>query len=224
MISRLNKKLGPAGLMIAVLALVVALGGMAFAKGVIITKLNQIAPSVRKQLKGKVGPQGPKGDTGMPGPTGPAGAKGDTGPAGKDGIDGKDGQDGEPGEPGVCSPSEPECVLPPGATLTGNFAASSNSGKRGYGAISFPLRLPSDPVTHVVLPGEDKSGEGCPGAPANPEADPGHLCLYFEAVQNASFSDSPSPDRTSGLVFELLPETAEIITYAFGSWAVTAPA
>src|SRR3954447_5081493 len=148
MVSRFKNKISPAGLIIAVLALIVALGGVAFAKGVIITKLNQISPSVRKQLKGNTGSQGLKGDTGAPGATGPAGAKGETGLPGKDGVNGKDGEPGEPGEPGICSPSEPECVLPPGATLTGHFAANSSNEKAAYGAISFLLRLPTSPQVH----------------------------------------------------------------------------
>ncbi|WP_157592042.1 hypothetical protein [Solirubrobacter soli] len=53
------------------------LGGTAVAKGgYLITKPNQIKPSVRAALKGDSGPQG------IPGPQGPQGVQGPAGPAG----------------------------------------------------------------------------------------------------------------------------------------------
>jgi hypothetical protein len=77
---------------IAVLALVFAMAGGAWAaKGVIITKLSQIKPSVQKQLKGKRGAPGAPGAPGATGPAGPkgdAGAKGDQGPQGSPGANG----------------------------------------------------------------------------------------------------------------------------------------
>jgi hypothetical protein len=101
---------GPATV-VAVIALSVALCGGAFAAtasktkkkgGVVITKLSQIKPSVRKQLEGAAGPAGPagpigpaglagaKGDTGLQGPAGAAGAKGDPGTSGAAGANGED--------------------------------------------------------------------------------------------------------------------------------------
>ncbi len=74
----------PSGaLVVALVALFVALGGTAMASGWVITRLGQIKPSVRHQLRGNVGPQGPAGPTG---PTGARGAAGATGPAGIPGV------------------------------------------------------------------------------------------------------------------------------------------
>lgn len=65
---------------IAILALVLALGGTAVAASrYVITKSSQIKPSVLKELKGK---QGPKGSPGSQGPRGLAGPQGAAGPAG----------------------------------------------------------------------------------------------------------------------------------------------
>jgi hypothetical protein len=106
---------GPATV-IAVIALSVALCGGAFAatasktkkkSGVVITKLSQIAPSVRNQLKGAQGPPGPAGPTGPAGAAGAPGAKGDIGPQGPAGKDGKEGPKGTEGE-GVVVTEVPE--------------------------------------------------------------------------------------------------------------------
>lgn len=81
------RRLSPATV-IAVVALVFALGGTALASGYIITNVKQIKPSVLKRLRGNRGMRGPrglpgaqgvKGDTGS---SGPQGTKGDTGPSG----------------------------------------------------------------------------------------------------------------------------------------------
>ena len=97
MLSRLRQRLASGGpaTVVAVIALSVALCGGAFAAtasktkksgGVVITKLSQISPSVRNQLKGAAGP---KGDAGAPGAKGDQGLKGDQGAKGNDGALGK---------------------------------------------------------------------------------------------------------------------------------------
>ncbi len=222
MFSRIKDKLGPAGLILAVVALVAALGGAALAKGVIITKLSQISPSVQKKLKGKIGPPGQQG---LAGPQGPKGDPGTTGPAGPDG---KDGKDGEPGEPGICSVSEPECVLPAGATLTGPWAFYEKRLTEGspYAVvmISYPLRVFPAPTENFVDVGE--TDPDCSGTALDPEADPGNLCIYadtgLENVGEPTFQGLLTSDLTSGLglAFEI-PEGE--VAFGVGSWAVTAP-
>lgn len=61
---------------IAVLALVLALGGTAVASGYLITSLGQIKPSVRQALKGNRGPRGFAGPRGLQGLQGPQGNPG----------------------------------------------------------------------------------------------------------------------------------------------------
>src|SRR6476659_8445695 len=97
------------GLVIAVVALFIALGGTAFASHFLITSTSQIKPSVLKKLQGKTGRPGAKGATGAAGAQGKegpaaregkadaAGKEGPTGPAGKEGIPGKEGKEGPPG-------------------------------------------------------------------------------------------------------------------------------
>ena len=73
----MHRRITPS-LVIALLALVVAVGGgTAFAASkYIITSTKQIKPSVRKALKGKKGPAGAQGPQGMPGLRGPQGPAG----------------------------------------------------------------------------------------------------------------------------------------------------
>src|SRR2546423_685496 len=86
------------GLVIAVVALFIALGGTAFAaKHYLITSTGQIKPSVLKKLRGNRGPAGAKGATGATGATGAAGPAGAPGALGKEGPAGKEGKEGPPG-------------------------------------------------------------------------------------------------------------------------------
>jgi hypothetical protein len=220
MFSRIKDRLGVAGLVVAILALVVALGGVALAKGVIITKLNQISPSVQKKLAGKtgsVGPQGPAGVAGTPG------AKGD---AGSEGKPGEAGEEGEPGEAGFCSVGNPKCVLPQSATLTGTWSANSAGSAEFHEAffsISFPLRVVPQPGVRVIEEGESPTIE-CPGSVSHPEAAPGFVCMYVDFAFNntGGIRFEEGYDRSSGLVGHLAePTDITQDTYAFGSWAVT---
>lgn len=88
MFMKLRSNFGIPGV-ISVIALVLAMAGGAYAaKGAIITKLNQISPSVQKQLKGKAGAPGAPGANGIPGTPGAQGSAGPAGSAGKDGSPG----------------------------------------------------------------------------------------------------------------------------------------
>jgi hypothetical protein len=75
---------------IAVLALFVALGGTAYASGLIpgsqiknhSIPVKKLTGAAIKSLRGQLGPTGPQGPKGDPGPQGNPGPKGDTGPQG----------------------------------------------------------------------------------------------------------------------------------------------
>jgi hypothetical protein len=70
----------------ATLALILAMSGTAIAaKHYIITRTNQIKPSVLHQLRGTRGPAGARGPAGTPGTGGPAGPQGPQGPGGPPG-------------------------------------------------------------------------------------------------------------------------------------------
>ncbi len=73
---RILRKRPSGALVVAVVALFVALGGTAMAGGYVITRLGQIKPSVRHQLRGNAGPQGAQGAPGAQGAQGPQGPAG----------------------------------------------------------------------------------------------------------------------------------------------------
>lgn len=101
MFRRLHNRLGTAGLIVAIVAVVVALGGSALAASNALTgKQKREVKNIAKQYAGKDGSQGPAGQTGAPGPKGDAGGAGTNGTNGKDGEAGKDGTNGKDGEPG----------------------------------------------------------------------------------------------------------------------------
>jgi hypothetical protein len=93
------------GTVIAVVALVMALGGTAIAaQRYVITNTKQISPAVLKQLAAMASQGASKG---APGATGPGGANGATGPAGPQGERGPEGPRGEKGERGQEGPPGP---------------------------------------------------------------------------------------------------------------------
>jgi Collagen triple helix repeat (20 copies) len=258
MFSLLRNRFGVPGV-IAMIALVFAMLGGAYAatqparqykkKGYVITKLNQIKPSVQKQLKGEAGPPGPVGPAGSGGVAGKEGQRGERGEAGQNGTDGEDGEDGEDG---VCSVSQPECILPPEATETGSWfgrGGTFGEGLEAYFPISFPIPLTagldSNHVHYIAPNGKENNpggepvitpidcGSGIePGVnAANPQANPGHLCVYAAKQNNATtvnlaFRDpatatSINGSSANGTLLEIITEGSS--SYAYGTWAVTAP-
>lgn len=224
---KIHEKLGTAGLIVAVVALVAALTGSAFAA------VDKLSPQEKKEVKkiaksfAKKGPTGPQG---LAGPAGAPGAKGDTGAKGATGPEGPEGPTGEEGPPGPT-----ETKLPPGETLTGTwgFKAVEESGNYPV-PITFALRVEPAPAefensTNYIPAGSPPTTE-CPGTVAEPEAAPGEFCIYggegpaalIGASVNAALMNSEfwSPDRTSGVVVPMTIEESE--ARGRGTWAVTA--
>ena len=94
MFQRLRSQFGTAGLVVAIVALIAALAGGAYAAN------GSGGAKATASAKGKPGPRGKTGKTGPAGPQGPAGAKGDTGPAGAKGDTGAKGDKGDTGDTG----------------------------------------------------------------------------------------------------------------------------
>ena len=141
MLSRIHNKLGTAGLVVAIVALIAALGGAAYA-----ASDNHLSGGEKKEVtkiakkyagkNGAPGAQGPKGDTGAPGApgakgaTGPKGDKGDKGATGPKGEKGEKGATGPKGDKGATGPAGIVSPLPSGQTETG--AVNVNSGPTYY--------------------------------------------------------------------------------------------
>lgn len=114
-IRAIREPFGTAGLIIACVALIAALGGTALAAA----KLNSTQKKEVEKIAKKVSKPGPAGATG---PAGPAGAKGDNGAAGANGTNGTAGKDGE----GVTISAASTGECPEGGS---KFTNASGSGK-----------------------------------------------------------------------------------------------
>jgi hypothetical protein len=214
MLSRIHQRLGTAGLIIAVVALVVALTGTAFAA------VDRLSSQEKKEVKKIAKSFQGKGPTGAPGPQGSAGAAGPAGPAGADGAPGQPGETGPTGPPGPTS-----AKLPSGETETGLWSFVEQGAAAEFVTMSYPLKLNSGPTFNYVALGSPDPD--CPGSVTNPQADPGNLCIYSKELVNATLApsnggfDAYSEDKKSGAVIEfLISGGAE--AFGWGSWAVTA--
>jgi hypothetical protein len=232
MLERLRSQIGTAGLIVAIVALVAALGGGAYAA----TGGGKATASAKaKQGKqGKTGKTGPAGPAGPAGSAGQAGAKGDTGPKGDTGAQGPQGEPGPRGEVGPTGPAGPtETTLPPGKTSTGDWAVTvAPEGFAAYTSISFPLKLSAVPTFHYVTQEEVELGTApaeCPGKYQIPAAEPGQFCMYLgeSGIENIlppppSSVGPLTSDHLSGITVEFDTETPSNGGLAQGSWAVTA--
>jgi Collagen triple helix repeat (20 copies) len=244
MFAVIRRRLTP-GTAIAILALVLAMAGGAYAaqKGVIITSIKQISPSVQKKLKGKQGPAGPQG---APGAQGSAGANGKDGTPGKEGPQGPEGKEGKAGKEGKeGSPWTAGGTLPSKKTETGSWAVGETITPQFN--IDVPLSffiplvgpLDSSHVHYinkagkeVPLLGEEVTSTACLGKASEPSAEPGNLCVYASRetsilISNASIFD-PAPegsDKSGASVagaFMRIHRTEEE-GQGYGTFAVTAP-
>jgi hypothetical protein len=124
----------------------------------------------------------------------------------------------------------PGGMLPIGSTLRGSYVGSQYSGVDGFENISFIYELPSKPLVHFI-PDGGAAPAACPGSAANPEAAPGHLCVY-ESTNHVGTTttscaifrpDGPCNDASVfGFIIWYRSTTADAFSY--GSWAVTAAA
>jgi hypothetical protein len=247
MFERIHQKLGTAGFVIAILALVAALGGTAFAAA----KLNGTQKKeVEKIAKKYAGAPGANGTAGPAGPVGPAGPKGDAGAnggAGAVGPTGPAGAKGATGATGATGLSGFTATLPSGKTETGTWSISQGwTGGTGLfpnTAISFPIPLAAGGgegsaagFNQKATEEEEFEASGCQGTVAEPTAPPGKLCVYthFEEGSNAE-TGFVEPRALDGSLFSYGTSGATLFVgilkgnelpskiEASGSWAVTAP-
>ena len=199
---RLKEPFGKAGLILAVVALVFAMLGGAYAAtsskrhhkrgnagaalakkySKVFSKRFSAAFSKRFATAGPAGPQGPKGDNGGNGSSGPKGDTGATGPQGPQ---------GDPGDVWTTG------TLPDTGTLTGVYGVDStdtatggffggssvDDGTENYVPVSFTIPVFPAPTPVFVDPnistGGYGSAAGCPGVVNGvPRANPGKFCIY----------------------------------------------
>jgi len=94
----IREPFGTAGLVVACVALIAALGGTALAAGALTGKQKKEVEKIAKKFAGKPGAAGAQGPAG---PQGAAGANGKDGAQGEKGAKGDNGSPGSPGTPGT---------------------------------------------------------------------------------------------------------------------------
>lgn len=161
MFHKVRERLGSAGLAVAIVALIVALSGGAYAATATNSAKKPAKGLTKAQvmalIKANPGPQGPQG---LPGPSGGAGAKGDLGTPGSQGNKGDTGTSITLTPIGLGGPTS-KCEGLGGATLKENAAPGAEkdicTGKKG---IQGDKGDPGDPwsVGGVLPPGESETG------------------------------------------------------------------
>ncbi len=222
MLSRIHQRLGTAGFVIAIVALIVALGGAAYAAlpGLNSKQKKEVKKIAKKEVK-KIAKKLVKA-----GPAGPAGAKGDAGATGATGASGPTGAAGPTGAIGPEGPAGPtETRLPPGKTIKGlwQFQVNQSTDKLGLLTVSFPLRVEPGPSPVYMAPKAPPTEE-CPGNEDEPEAKKGFLCLYAKVtVGTENVPVSLSANSTLGFLAKWKLESTADLAFAYGTYAVTAP-
>ncbi|MGN6203263.1 MAG: hypothetical protein ACTHNY_12795 [Solirubrobacterales bacterium] len=206
MLSRLHGKLGTAGLIVAIVALVAALTGAAFAAGGLTKRQEKQVVKIAKKYAGKRGPAGKPGPAGPQGPAGAPGAKGDTGAKGDKGDTGDRGPEGSPWVAGG--------VLPSTETETGAWSLGVSKEGLLIDTISFNIPLEEVPTAEVV---SGSPTANCPGTAVEPSAEPGFLCLY---PKEGIAPDNVEPFAWGAALAKFNPTEAQL--FGFGSFAVTA--
>lgn len=228
MISRIHSKLGTAGFIVAIVALVAALGGGAYAaqQGLNSKQKKQVKNIAKNEAK-KYANSNP-GAPGAPGPAGAAGPKGDAGATGPEGPPGPEGEEGPEGSPWTAGG-----VLPSTKTETGVWGGTLNFGASEIKVAeqaSFNIPLTAPPTVNIIQKnGTASPGSlaNCPGTPSDPKANPGHFCAYAvtpeEEPEGLGFGGGNATSLRSfksGVLMQLNIPTFSAIG---GSWAVTAP-
>ncbi len=202
------RTLGPflRGNAIALLALLVALGGASYAAVKLpkdaVTAWHIRADAVRSSevkdfsLRRKdfkpgqlpAGEAGPAGEQGPPGEQGPAGADGADGAPGPQGPAGPQGPTGPQGSPGPRGADGRSALTPlrAGETVRGILIANYRTPTPGLLSVaaSFPVPAADNPVG-VAVDGIT-FGEQCTGTPVEPTAPPDVICVYPTGASNPS--------------------------------------
>lgn len=118
-------------------------------------------------------------------------------------------------------------------TLRGTYGAvirATASNQNGSSSFSFGRNLPAAPLAppaNIILFGSPPTLD-CPGSFDNPQAAPGHLCIYERLRSNVStvvvldsLGASNRADRTGATMF--IASAAVGQAYSLGKWAVTIP-
>lgn len=241
MFSRMRERIGTAGLVVAIIALVAAMGGGAYAASNALTGKQK--KEVEKIAKKFAGEDGKPGAQGAQGPAGPVGAAGKNGAAGQAGAPGAAGDKGATGTTGPAgeegSPWTAGGVLPEGVTATGTWGGPVINS--GFIPVSLPLPTEEPLEARLVTPdgkefdeeAVEQADDLCSGiVDGVPTADEGALCIYASiwlgppnlvGLFNPSELADPNPHIGVSVNGALVGAEFAGETFVAGVWAATAP-
>lgn len=131
-IRAIREPFGTAGLVVACIALIAALGGTALAAAKLNSKQKKEVEKIAKKFAGKPGAPGAQGPAG---PQGPAGANGKDGAAGQNGTNGTNGTNGASVSSTELGPGDPNCATGGSefkvGSATPTFACNGEAGTFG---------------------------------------------------------------------------------------------
>ncbi len=117
--------------------------------------------------------------------------------------------------------------IPAGLTIRGAYGIQAPTSGTARQGVSFGFQLASAPVVHYINNGALPPAD-CPGTPSNPQANPGHLCIYEDQLGAGVTNTCVLPGNGNvcgnasrwGFVFSA---TATTTAQIWGTWAVTSP-
>ena len=204
----LQRLKGAPALAVAIVAVVLALTGGAFAAGKLIDgsqikngsiAASKLTASAKKQLEGEQGPKGAKGATGATGATGSQGPKGDKGDTGAQGDTGANGPQGPKGDTGAQGPKGDKGD-------TGDQGPRGDTGDQGPKGDKGDTGPQGDPGTdaEVILYTHGQGGT----VPATEEAtEPANWPVAGDA--RTSLTVPPGSYEITGSVSTIAPESGD---------------
>jgi hypothetical protein len=239
-ISRIHQKLGTAGFIISIVALVVALGGGAYAaKGTLTGKQKKEVETIAKKFAGKPGAAGAAGAQGAKGDAGAAGSNGGSGDKGPQGPAGPKGEAGEIANvvPLAVNNGEGHCETGGGVKVfneTGEgFACNGEEGEGGGGGggEGYPEKLPSGRSEVGIFEVLGSAGVSIPGLatistisfPMPVDPPPAEVVFIqsgaSEEEQEKCPGNSSEPKATPGVLclYELFATTEPELLEGFGA-------
>lgn len=130
------------------------------------------------------------------------------------------GPKGDQGEPGPLL-----TTLPSGATIRGayGYAGHKTTGYSPTHPLPFPFALPAEPTLHVIDVG-GQSSEECPGSAEDPQAMPGHVCVYQTRNDSGTALGAGNEIADGRFGPTLFADVNDNTDFQFdGTWAATAP-
>jgi hypothetical protein len=218
---RFNDRFGTAGVVLGMIALILALGGTALAaKGALTGKQKKEVEKIAKKYAGEPGApgaQGPAGPQGPAGANGKDGAKGDRGDSGTDGTNGTNGSNGTSATAAAYTGPECEDASGEAGVVVHSASADSYVYNGEDGQTGFTETLPSGATETGAIAGDALSSETASpvrtdvpisfSIPLAAELDAAHVLVIYEAAavptacENAAHAGTASaanPEASSG--------------------------